>query len=154
MGARRVLKEIEQITIEPTEGIIVTIPNPDNCFKWHVLLDGPSDTPYEGGKFELNITIPPEYPHKPPGVNFATRIYHTNVSPQSGYICLDILKHQWSPALSIQKVILSVSSLMSEPNPDDPLHGEAARLYKTNRSEYNTIAKEWTKKHAMWPKKN
>lgn len=148
MGARRVLKEIEQITKEPIPGICVKIPNPDNCFKWIVILDGPSETPYEGGKFELEITIPEQYPHKPPNVKFLTKIYHTNVSPQSGYICLDILKHQWSPALSIEKVILSVSSLMSEPNPDDPLHGDAAQLWKTDNPLYIKTAKEWTTKNA------
>lgn len=149
MGARRVLKEIEQFTKDPIPGISVTIPNTDNCFHWIAVLDGPSDTPYEGGKFELEITIPEQYPIKPPNVRFNTKIYHTNVSPQSGYICLDILKNQWSPALSIQKVILSVSSLMSEPNPDDPLHGDAARLWKSNHPEYIANAKEWTEKYAM-----
>ena len=153
MGARRVLKEIEQITKEPTEGISVKIPNLDNCFLWIATLDGPSDTPYEGGKFELEITIPEQYPHKPPNVKFLTKIYHTNVSPQSGYICLDILKHQWSPALSIQKVILSVSSLMSEPNPDDPLHGDAAHLWKTDNPAYVAKAKDWTKQYAAAPPK-
>jgi ubiquitin-conjugating enzyme E2 D/E len=149
MGARRVLKEIEQITKEPTEGISVIIPNMDNCFVWIATLDGPTETPYEGGKFDLEISIPQEYPHKPPNVKFLTKIYHTNVSPQSGYICLDILKRQWSPALSIQKVILSVSSLMSEPNPDDPLHGEAAQLLKMNPDSYNNKAKDWTKQYAV-----
>jgi ubiquitin-protein ligase len=149
MGARRVLKEIELITKEPTEGISVVIPNTDNCFVWIATLDGPTETPYEGGKFDLEITIPQEYPHKPPNVKFLTKIYHTNVSPQSGYICLDILKMKWSPALSIQKVILSVSSLMSEPNPDDPLHGEAAQLLKNNPDAYHQKAKVWTQEYAV-----
>lgn len=149
MGARRVMKEIEQIGKDPVEGFEVSIPDMDNCFKWLAVISGPEGTPYAGGKFEMNIEIPQEYPHKPPSVKFLTKIYHPNVSPQSGYICLDILKHMWSPALSISKVLLSVSSLMSEPNPSDPLHGDAGHLMRTNLPEYNKKAAEWTKEYAM-----
>lgn len=149
MGARRVMKEIEIITKEPIEGFEVSIPAPDNCFKWRAYIAGPEGTPYAGGRFEMQVDIPEEYPHKPPSVKFITKIYHPNVSPQSGYICLDILQHMWSPALSISKVLLSVSSLMSEPNPSSPLNGEAGRLMSSNIAEYNRIGAEWTKNYAM-----
>lgn len=64
---------------------------------------GPSDSPYSGGVFFVNIHFPPDYPFKPPKVQFATKVYHPNVNSQ-GSICLDILKEQWSPALTISKV--------------------------------------------------
>jgi ubiquitin-conjugating enzyme E2 D/E len=63
---------------------------------------GPDDSPYSGGVFFLNINFPTDYPFKPPKVNFVTRIYHPNIN-QNGAICLDILKDQWSPALTISK---------------------------------------------------
>lgn len=76
----------------------------------------PGFSPYSGGVFFLNIHFPSDYPFKPPKVNFTTKIYHPNINSQ-GAICLDILKDQWSPALTISKVLLSISSLLTDPNP-------------------------------------
>lgn len=109
---------------------------------------GPKETPYEGGIFFLNIFFPSDYPFKPPKVTFTTKIYHCNVNG-NGSICLDILQSQWSPALTISKVLLSICSLMSDPNPDDPLVPEVAKLYKTERDKHDNTAKEWTRKYAM-----
>jgi hypothetical protein len=77
-----------------------------------------------------------------------TKVYHPNVNSQ-GSICLDILKDQWSPALTISKVLLSISSLLTDANPDDPLVPEIAHIYKTDRQRYEETAREWTRKYAM-----
>uniref|UniRef100_A0A7N8X4Z3 E2 ubiquitin-conjugating enzyme n=1 Tax=Mastacembelus armatus TaxID=205130 RepID=A0A7N8X4Z3_9TELE len=100
------------------------------------------------GVFFLTIHFPTDYPFKPPKVAFTTRIYHPNIN-SNGSICLDILRSQWSPALTISKVLLSICSLLCDPNPDDPLVPEIARIYKTDREKYNKIAREWTQKYAM-----
>jgi ubiquitin-conjugating enzyme E2 D/E len=95
-------------------------PQGDDLFHWQATIMGPPDSPYSGGVFFVNIHFPPDYPFKPPKVSFHTKVYHPNVNSQ-GSICLDILKDQWSPALTISKVLLSISSLLTDPNPDDPL---------------------------------
>uniref|UniRef100_A0A8C8Z1C4 E2 ubiquitin-conjugating enzyme n=1 Tax=Prolemur simus TaxID=1328070 RepID=A0A8C8Z1C4_PROSS len=107
-----------------------------------------NDSPYQGGVFFLTIHFPTDYPFKPPKVAFTTRIYHPNIN-SNGSICLDILRSQWSPALTISKVLLSICSLLCDPNPDDPLVPEIARIYKTDRDKYNRISREWTQKYAM-----
>ena len=109
---------------------------------------GPEGSPYAGGLYFLTIAFPTDYPFKPPNVRFTTRIYHPNING-NGAICLDILKDQWSPALTISKVLLSVSSLLDDPNPNDPLVPEIAHLYKQDRSKYENMARDWTKKYAM-----
>ena len=121
------------------------------------------DSPFQGGLFFLSIHFPTDYPFKPPKVNFTTRIYHPNIN-SNGSICLDILRDQWSPALTISKgnlsvqettlmrltslVLLSICSMLTDPNPDDPLVPEIAHVYKTNRSKYEETAREWTRKYA------
>ena len=101
-------------------------PKGDNLYEWVSTILGPPGSPYEGGVFFLDIHFTPEYPFKPPKVTFRTRIYHCNVNSQ-GVICLDILKDNWSPALTISKVLLSICSLLTDCNPSDPLVGSIAQ---------------------------
>jgi len=109
---------------------------------------GPEDSPYSGGVFFLDVHFPADYPFKPPKVQFTTKVYHPNIN-KNGSICLDILKEQWSPALTLSRVLLSISSLLTDPNPDDPLVPEIAHLYKTNKAQFERTARDWTQKYAM-----
>ena len=93
-------------------------PKGDDLFTWTATILGPEDSPYQGGIFFLDITFPHDYPFKPPRVVFLTKVYHPNVA-STGAICLDILKDAWSPALTISRVLLSISSLLTDPNPGD-----------------------------------
>ena len=120
----------------------------DDLFHWQATIMGPEDSPYSGGVFFLNIHFPADYPFKPPKVSFTTRIYHCNINANGG-ICLDILKDQWSPALTISKVLLSICSLLTDPNPDDPLVPEIAQIFRTDRGKHDETAREWTHKYAM-----
>nr|XP_044991989.1 ubiquitin-conjugating enzyme E2 D4 isoform X2 [Jaculus jaculus] len=108
---------------------------PGSVFHWQATIMGPSDSPYQGGVFFLTIHFPTDYPFKPPKVAFTTKIYHPNIN-SNGSICLDILRSQWSPALTVSKVLLSICSLLCDPNPDDPLVPEIAHTYKADREKY------------------
>jgi ubiquitin-conjugating enzyme E2 D len=143
MSAKRIAKELKDLEQDPPAGCSAGPTNENELYNWSATLLGPDDTPYAGGVFNLAIQFPVDYPFKPPKVAFTTKVYHPNINAQGG-ICLDILKDQWSPALSISKVLLSISSLLGDANPKDPLVPEVARLYETNRAEFNRIAREWT----------
>eukprot|EP01017_Pseudomicrothorax_dubius_P049821 TRINITY_DN9320_c0_g1_i2.p1 TRINITY_DN9320_c0_g1~~TRINITY_DN9320_c0_g1_i2.p1 ORF type:complete len:139 (+),score=26.15 TRINITY_DN9320_c0_g1_i2:101-517(+) len=89
----------------------------DDLMHWKGTIPGPKDTPYENGTFQIDIQMPPEYPYKPPKMKFDTKIWHPNISSQTGAICLDILKNEWSPALSIRTALLSIQALLCSPEP-------------------------------------
>ncbi len=146
---RRLKKEWSDINQEiekSKEPMTVKLINED-ITHWNATMKGPSGSPFEDGNFSLDIVFPAEFPFKPPIVKFFNKMYHPNINA-SGAICLDILKDQWSPALSVFKVLLSISSLLADPNPNDPLSPEVASVYKTNKELYIKTAKEWTKIYA------
>ncbi|KAI8378533.1 ubiquitin-conjugating enzyme/RWD-like protein [Blakeslea trispora] len=143
-SAKRISKELAEISLDPPSNCSAG-PKGDNLYEWVSTIAGPSDSPYAGGIFFLDVHFPQEYPFKPPKVVFRTRIYHCNINSQ-GAICLDILKDNWSPALTISKVLLSICSLLTDANPHDPLVGSIAQEYLTNREEHDSIAREWTKR--------
>ncbi|XP_044065175.1 ubiquitin-conjugating enzyme E2 E2 isoform X1 [Siniperca chuatsi] len=145
-SAKRIQKELADITLDPPPNCSAG-PKGDNIYEWRSTILGPPGSVYEGGVFFLDIAFTPDYPFKPPKVTFRTRIYHCNINSQ-GVICLDILKDNWSPALTISKVLLSICSLLTDCNPADPLVGSIATQYTTNRVEHDRTAKQWTKRYA------
>ena len=146
MSIRRLRKEYADIKQEPplncSAGTI-----DDDLYHWNATIIGPSDSPYEGGVFQLDIHFPMNYPFKPPKCNFKTKIYHPNIN-SAGSICVDILKDNWSPALTLSKVLLSICSLLTDPNPSDPSEPTIAKQYINNREEFINKATLWTYEYA------
>lgn len=142
----RLRKELEELKNSPPANCSAGVIG-DDIYNWQATIMGPTGSPYEGGIFYLRIEFPADYPFKPPRVIFTTKIYHCNIN-MSGSICLDILKEQWSPALTISKVLLSICSMMDDQNPNDPLMLDAANLYINNRTKFNEIARNYTLEYA------
>lgn len=143
---KRLAEEVKDLKNNPVENCSAG-PIDDNLLLWNATIFGPEKTPYHGGIFKLEINFNDKYPFKPPTIIFKTPIYHCNISKQ-GSICLDILKDQWSPALTISKVLLSICSLLAEPNPSDPLEPEIAKLLVENREMHDGQALEYTLQYA------
>lgn len=142
----RIIKEAKTLATEQVPGISA-VQNPE-CFNhFHVTVTGPPGSPYEGGIFHADLMLPPDYPMSPPKILFVTPIYHPNIDKQ-GRVCLDILKSNWTPALQIRSVLLSVQALLAEPDPNDFLDVNVGNMWKENPKEAMRIAKEWTQKHA------
>nr|VDD56156.1 unnamed protein product [Brassica oleracea] len=162
---RRIIKETQRLLSEPGKKAhppgISASPSEENMRYFNVMILGPSQSPYEGGVFKLELFLPEEYPMAAPKViwgvllmisfvsqvRFLTKIYHPNID-KLGRICLDILKDKWSPALQIRTVLLSIQALLSAPNPDDPLSENIAKHWKSNEAEAVETAKEWTRLYA------
>jgi ubiquitin-conjugating enzyme E2 D/E len=147
MSVRRITKEISDLNRDAPENCSAG-PRGNDMYTWDAMIVGPTDSPYQGGMFRLEIHFPSDYPFKPPKVIFQTKIYHPNVS-SNGNICLDILKDSWSPALTIGKVLLSICSLLTDANPKDPLMPDIADQYIRDRPAFDETAKEWTLRYAL-----
>ena len=115
-SGKRIGHELAEISLDPPANCSAGPKSDDNMYDWVATLRGPDGSPYENGTFFLDIQFPQDYPFKPPKVTFRTRVYHCNVT-SSGQICLDILKDNWSPALTVSKVLLSIASLLTDANP-------------------------------------
>jgi len=132
---KRLQTELMQLMTAAAPGVSAFPSDPGNLLAWTATIEGPDDTPYAALTFKLSFTFPSNYPYAPPTVLFKTPIYHPNVD-FSGRICLDILKDKWTAAYNIQTVLLSLQSLLGEPNNASPLNGEAAELWDKDPEEF------------------
>ncbi|KAB1217511.1 Ubiquitin-conjugating enzyme E2 27 [Morella rubra] len=167
----RVQKELQECTRDTEASGIKVSPKSDNLARLIGTIPGPIGTPYEGGTFQIDISLPgmknedvgmvinlcgviggflfaDGYPFEPPKMQFATKVWHPNISSQSGAICLDILKDQWSPALTLKTALLSVQALLSAPQPDDPQDAVVAQQYIRDYQTFIGTARYWTETFA------
>lgn len=144
---RRLRQELKVLHTDPPEGINA-IPLDHHCCHWQASITGPQGSPYQGGIFFLYIQIPNSYPMKPPVVRFITKIFHPNISVH-GDIGLDSIQHNWSLALTISKVLISIQSLLTDPYCHVCMRPSVANLLQTNPSSFECIARLWTWQYAM-----
>ncbi|XP_015882249.1 ubiquitin-conjugating enzyme E2 27 [Ziziphus jujuba] len=145
----RVQKELQECSRDVEKSGIKVSPKSDGSLARLIgTIPGPVGTPYEGGTFQIDISLPDGYPFEPPKMQFATKVWHPNISSQSGAICLDILKDQWSPALTLKTALLSVQALLSAPQPDDPQDAVVAQQYLRDYQTFVGTARYWTESFA------
>lgn len=145
---KRIAKELEECRQDTQSGVTLTLNNENDLTRLTGFFRGPPGTPYEGGLFTVDITIPNEYPFKPPQMKFSTRIYHPNISSVTGAICLDILKDAWTPILTLKSSLISLQSLLQSPEPNDPQDAEVAKHFLSNKESFESTARYWTKLYA------
>jgi ubiquitin-conjugating enzyme E2 D/E len=142
----RILIELQEMSSNPPWGCSVSAVG-DNPFHYSATIEGPRGTPYEGATFGLEVKYPRDYPFHPPHIAFTTPIYHPNISPE-GRIALDILQDRWSPQLTIETLLVSIQSLLCDPNPVACLMSAIGREYNINRGAYDRAAREWVLNYA------
>lgn len=143
----RLRSELKGLRADRPQGIFA-IPLDAKCCHWQASITGPVGSPYEGGIFYLYLQVPSSYPMKPPVVRFLTKVFHPNVS-RHGDVGIDSIQHNWSLALTIPKILISVQSLLTDPYCDVCMEPMVGKLYKENKTAFSNIARAWTWKYAM-----
>lgn len=150
-NTQRLKRELAKITAKPPPGISLHQKD-DKIQNLQAIILGPENTPYENGTFNLEITIPDNYPFCPPSIKFQTKIYHPNID-DSGRICLDLMKMppqgSWKPTMGIEGLLIAIRMLLESPNSEDPLMIEIAEEYRNNVEQFRRKAKLFTEKYAQ-----
>nr|XP_043634263.1 ubiquitin-conjugating enzyme E2 20 [Erigeron canadensis] len=136
---KRLQSELMALMMSGDSGISA-FPEEDNIFCWKGTISGSKETVFEGTEYKLSLSFPNDYPFKPPKVKFETGCFHPNVDVY-GNICLDILQDKWSSAYDVRTILISIQSLLGEPNTSSPLNTQAAALWE-NQQEYRKMVEK------------
>ncbi|KAI9924807.1 hypothetical protein ASPWEDRAFT_155192 [Aspergillus wentii DTO 134E9] len=123
----------------------------DDLTQLTTLLAGPQGTPYSQGLWRLHLKMPEDYPKSPPKASFKTRIWHPNVEESTGAVCVDTLKRDWKPTLTLKDVLITISCLLIYPNPDSALNSTAGAMLQEDYGAFSRQAKLMTSIHALVP---
>ncbi|KAJ5874702.1 uncharacterized protein N7529_003132 [Penicillium soppii] len=159
VAQKRLFHEYKNLSTNPPEGITAGPVSEDDMFYWEALIQGPEETPFEGGVFAAELKFPRDYPLSPPTMKFiGGGIWHPNVYP-NGTVCISILhppgddpnhyehaSERWSPIQSVEKILISVMSMLAEPNDESPANVEAAKMWRDRRPEYEAKVRDEVKK--------
>ncbi|KAI0253858.1 ubiquitin-conjugating enzyme, partial [Lactifluus subvellereus] len=137
-------QEIADLNANPIDGVSYEVVE-ENILNWKCAIKGASDSPYKGGTFYFKLTLPEDFPFKPPTVTFITKIYHPGINEEGG-ICVPILRDQWKPSINLATVLSVIQEKVNNPSADDPFEPEIAAQLKNDKAAFLTTAKEWTKK--------
>ncbi|KAL8699884.1 MAG: hypothetical protein Q9201_005748 [Fulgogasparrea decipioides] len=154
-----VSQEYAELNKNPPQDMKVDLVSENDIYKWRITINGPKDSPYatliqklhqQGGRFLVYMTLPVDFPFKPPVISWQTKIYHPNVSnDDKGLMCLGILRDgEWKPSSKLNGALEYIRQLLVEPNADDAIEQAIGRQYKEDRKEFIKMAKKWTKDYA------
>uniref|UniRef100_A0A9L0TQJ1 Ubiquitin-conjugating enzyme E2 G2 n=1 Tax=Equus caballus TaxID=9796 RepID=A0A9L0TQJ1_HORSE len=148
----------QELTLNPPEGIVAGPMNEENFFEWEALIMGPEDTCFEFGVFPAVLSFPLDYPLSPPKMRFTCEMFHPNIYPD-GRVCISILHapgddpmgyessaERWSPVQSVEKILLSVVSMLAEPNDESGANVDASKMWRDDREQFYKIAKQIVQK--------
>ncbi|KAG9958081.1 hypothetical protein KCU61_g8605, partial [Aureobasidium melanogenum] len=146
MTLERIASELANLHRDPTETGLVAQISPDDTLHWVAYITGPQGSPYAQGVFDISITFEENYPRGPPQITFITPLFHPNVSDKGVIQLAEFDETQWSPAITIRTLLISLQAMLSDPNPLESciLNKEAATLYLQDTAEFKKRARQWT----------
>ncbi|KAJ1093117.1 hypothetical protein NDU88_006226 [Pleurodeles waltl] len=135
-------KQLAELNKNPVQGFSAGLIDDHDIYKWEVVVIGPQDTLFEGGFFKVHLTFPHDYPLRPPKMKFITEIWHPNVA-KNGDVCISILhepgedkfgyekpEERWLPIHTVETIMISVISMLADPNSDSPANVDAAKEWR------------------------
>jgi len=141
-------KQLAELNKNPVEGFSAGLIDDEDIFRWEVMIIGPPDTLYEGGFFKCHLFFPTEYPLRPPVLKFLTDVYHPNIE-KDGKVCISILhepgddrfgyekaSERWLPIHTVETILISVISMLADPNDESPANVDAAKMWRENYQEF------------------
>lgn len=140
--------ELTEILANPSDVVELEPRGDEDMLNWVGTIRGPKDSPYEGGLFYLDITIPLGYPQSPPEIKFSTPIYHPYVA-DSGVFSSEFIASNWSSESNLTAILSAISSLLAQPIPADLLVNENAGVCLKDKELFTKTCREWTIQHAM-----
>lgn len=157
------MAEYKQLLSNPPEGIIAGPVSEENFFEWEAVVTGPEGTVFEDGVFHATLHFPQDYPLSPPTMKFTSEMFHPNVYPD-GRVCISILHppgndplgyesstERWSPVLSVEKILMSVMSMVAEPNINSPANVDAAKMWRDDPDGFRNIAHRHVRRSLEMP---
>ena len=141
---KRLKRDLSIMNNEDLEGIEAMLIDDNDLYHWVAYINGPEKTCWEGGIFKLTLDFTDSYPSSAPKIRFVTPMFHPNVY-NSGEICLDILQNKWSAIYNVSSILLSIQSLLADPNCQSLANVEAGKLYLENKIEYSKRVQEIAK---------
>jgi ubiquitin-protein ligase len=148
MKSKRLNKDINDLINKAPEGISGRLVDENNLKEIIGTVTPNKDSLYYGGSFDVKIKIPDDFPFNPPDCKMITKIYHPNINSENGYICLNILKKDWSSVKTLTQVMLGIQVLLDNPNPDDFLVYDIAEEYVKRNEKFRETAKKWVELYA------
>jgi len=149
MSAKTIFKSIQDVIKKDLEGIKIHIPtDTQDLREVNCTISGPQNTPFENGDFDCKLRLTDSYPKEPPKGFFVTKIFHPNVEPRTGEICVNTLKSDWNPSLGLDHVLLTIRCLLINPNAESALNEEAGKLLLDDYFEFANRARIMTKIYA------
>ncbi|KAJ8605170.1 hypothetical protein CTAYLR_000366 [Chrysophaeum taylorii] len=149
--ATRIAREIRELATKPGEGVRYVETAENSLAEIHAEIDGPVDTPFEGGVFRLKLVLGSEFPSAPPRGFFLTKIFHPNIAT-NGDVCVNTLKKDWKSDVTLGHVFQVIRCLLIVPFPESSLNDEAGKLFMTSYDEYFKRAQLMTQVHALKPR--
>lgn len=151
-------KQLADLNKNPVEGFSAGLIDDNDIYKWEVMIIGPQDTLYEGGFFKAQLTFTKEYPQKPPKMVFQSEMFHPNIE-KDGSVCISILHEpgddkygyekaaeRWLPIHTVETIIVSVISMLAEPNDESPANVDAAKMWRERPEEFKRAVSRTVRK--------
>jgi ubiquitin-protein ligase len=147
--APRIKNEFNKLLNTSVCNSTVLLEDEEDLYSWIVIMQGPDDSPYEGGIFKISVKFPDNYPFKAPEVKFLTTVYHPNIKTDTGEICQDVFASSWAPTQRVEDILQKLVTMLREPSTSSPLESDICDLYINDIDSFNAKAKEYTLKYAV-----